>query len=278
MTMISVEPRCRVILDNDWAGDPDGLLGLAHHALSPANEIVAITSSLTNPMFGPPEGMARVGADLAEDLLLVLKRPELASVRSGADTPFSGKPRETAAARAIIEAAGSAGDVPLILVCAGPLTNVADALLLQPEIAGSITLAWVGGSAAGEDEDEYNYYTDPAAARFVLANQQLPVWQFPSETYRKVIISVGELDYSLRDAGAGGAWLWKRFNSLVVPDFVKFGPLWCLGDSAPLIVTGLEDITCTYDETSVSPYRRIYTHVDTRLIVSDFFARLRMHS
>jgi purine nucleosidase len=50
MTMIRIEKRCRVILDNDWAGDPDGLIGLAHHALSPANEIIAITSSLTNPI------------------------------------------------------------------------------------------------------------------------------------------------------------------------------------------------------------------------------------
>jgi purine nucleosidase len=166
--------------------------------------------------------------------------------------------------------------MPLILVCAGPLTNVADALLLEPEIAASFTLAWVGGSAA--DEDEYNYYTDPAAARFVLENQRLAVWQFPVETYRQVVISVAELDYSLKTAGAGGAWLWERFNSLEVPDFVKFGRLWCLGDSAPLVVTGLDDITCRFEETGGSPSRRTYTSVDSRLIIADFFARLRLHS
>lgn len=58
MDMIPIAPRCRVIIDNDWAGDPDGLVALAHHAVSPANRIVAVTSSLTNPMFGPPAGMA----------------------------------------------------------------------------------------------------------------------------------------------------------------------------------------------------------------------------
>ena len=86
-------------------------------------------------------------------------------------------------------------------MCAGPLTNVADALRLEPDIATSFTLAWVGGSAA--NEDEYNYYTDPAAARFVLDNQQLAVWQFPLETYRQIVISVAELDYSLRKRGSG---------------------------------------------------------------------------
>ena len=276
--MINMEPRCRIILDNDWAGDPDGLIGLAHHALSPANEIIAVTSSLTNPMFGPPEGMAKGGSDLAEDLLRVLKLPELATVHAGSDAPFTGQRRDTAAARAIIDAVrtGAVGEVPLILVCAGPLTNVADALLLEPEIAASFTLAWVGGSAA--DEDEYNYYTDPAAARFVLENQRLAVWQFPVETYRQVVISVAELDYSLKAAGAGGAWLWERFNSLEVPDFVKFGPLWCLGDSAPLVVTGLDDITCRFEETGGSPSGRTYTSVDSRLIIADFFARLQLHS
>jgi purine nucleosidase len=86
------------------------------------------------------------------------------------------------------------------------------------------------------------------------------------------------LENALEGGGAGGAWLRDRFNSLKVPDFVKFGPLWCLGDSAPLIVTGLEDITCTYEEAADRPNRRTYTEVDARLIVADFFARLRMHS
>ena len=212
MNMINVEPRCRIILDNDWAGDPDGLIGLAHHALSPANRITAITSSLTSPMFGCPEGMAQGGADLAEDLLRVLKLPELANVHAGPDAPFTGQRRNTAAARAIIDAVNAEGQLPLLLVCAGPLTNIADALLLEPDIATSFTLVWVGGSAA--NEDEYNYDTDPAAAQFVLENQQLAVWQFPLETYRQVAISVAELDYSLSNAGAGGAWLWQRFNSL----------------------------------------------------------------
>lgn len=73
--MIRIEPRCRVIVDNDWAGDPDGLLGLAHHALSPANRIAAVTSSLTNPMFGLPEGRSQRGACLAGELLRVLGAP-----------------------------------------------------------------------------------------------------------------------------------------------------------------------------------------------------------
>jgi hypothetical protein len=85
-----------------------------------------------------------------------------------------------------------------------------------------------------------------------------------------------ELAYSLKTAGAGGAWLWERPNGLTVPDLVKFGPLWCLGDSAPLVVTGLDDVTSTFEETGRSPARRTYTSVDSRLIIADFFSRLRL--
>ena len=275
MDMIRVEPRCRVIIDNDWAGDPDGLAALAHHALSPANNIVAVTSSLTNPMFGPPGGMAQRGADLAAGLLRVLKRPEVSDVQAGSDAPFTGQARDNAAARAIVDAVAAGGELPLILVCAGPLTNVADALLLDPAVALSLTLAWVGGAAA--NGEEYNYFTDPAAADFVLGNQELAVWQFPAETYRQVVAPVAELDHAFRNSGPAGAWLWELFNNLEVPDFVKFGPLWCLGDSAPLVVTGLDDVTSTFTETGTQPSRRTYTSVDGRLIMADFLAKLRLH-
>lgn len=278
MDMIRVEPTCRVIIDNDWAGDPDGLVGLAHHALSPANRILAVTASLTNPMFGPPEGRARAGAALAEDLLRVLKLPDQSTVQAGPDAPFTGQPRESAAARAIIAAAAApAGEgLPLVLVCAGPLTNVADALLLEPAIASAFTLAWVGGAEA--NDDEYNYFTDPAAADFVLGNKDLAVWQFPAETYRRIVAAVAELDQLFRTSGAAGAWLWELFHGLDVPDFVKFGPLWCLGDSAPLVVTGLDDATSTFTETGTQPARRTYTSVDTRLIMADFAAKLRLQA
>jgi purine nucleosidase len=43
-------------------------------------------------------------------------------------------------------------------------------------------------------------------------------------------------------------------------------------------VTGLDDITSTYEEAADRPNRRTYTEVDTRLILADFFARLQLHA
>ena len=267
-----IPARCQVIVDNDWAGDPDGLVALAHHLLSPANEVLAITSSLTNPMFGSPSGKAETGAVLARTLLVHLRSN--VPVAAGLDIPFDGAVRRSEAAQMIIDAATAPRDLPLILVCGGPLTNVADALLAAPEIASKFILAWVGGSIAGAEE--YNEYTDQSAADSVLANPDLVVWQFPLESYRRLTLSVAELEYSLNGGGQAGRWLWEQFETLQLPDFVKLGPLWCLGDSAPLIVTALDDLTSAFEVTRAQPERRIYTEVDARMLLGDLFARLRL--
>jgi hypothetical protein len=30
-----MHPRCRITVDDDWSGDPDGLVALAHHPYRP---------------------------------------------------------------------------------------------------------------------------------------------------------------------------------------------------------------------------------------------------
>ena len=37
-----IESRVRIISDNDYSGDPDGLVQLAHHLLSPSVEVRAV--------------------------------------------------------------------------------------------------------------------------------------------------------------------------------------------------------------------------------------------
>src|SRR4051812_9959182 len=40
-----MSPRMRIIIDNDFGGDPDGLFELVHHLLSPSVEIRGIIGS-----------------------------------------------------------------------------------------------------------------------------------------------------------------------------------------------------------------------------------------
>ena len=195
-----VVARCRVVVDNDYAGDPDGLLALAHHLLSPSNRVVAITSSFLNARFvtppATPGATAEDGARLAADLLTELGTADAPPVATGAEEAWTPGSR-SAAAEAIVAAAREESDLPLYVVCGGPLTNVAAALELDPAIVDRLTLVWIGGSL-DPDAFEYNRDTDPAAAEAVFATPGLAVHQFPLETYRRCAYGIAELEAHLR--------------------------------------------------------------------------------
>ncbi|MGY1857005.1 nucleoside hydrolase [Modestobacter sp. SYSU DS0290] len=275
---LRIAERCRVVVDNDWNGDPDGLVALAHHLLSSANRVVAVTSTHLSPMFGPPEGTAAAGARLAQELVALVgtQRPVVAA---GCDVPMGGGDTSSAAADVIVAEARREDPLPLFVVCGGPLTNAAQALRQAPDIAAGLTLVWVGG---GLDADayEYNRDTDAEAAREVLGRTELSVWQFPLETYRRCTYSVAELEQDVGGAGRLGAWLWRKYLELPIPDFIELGELWPLGDSPPVLVTALDDVACPWTESPAGPggaARRVCTDVDFRLLVADLLARLRLH-
>ena len=279
MSSLRLAEHCRVIVDNDWSGDPDGLVALAHHLLSPTNRVVAVTSSFLAPIFEAPPGAA-AGAALARELIAVVGGAEVLPVHEGSETPFGSGDASSAASDAIVaEANREDVDLPLYLVCGGPLTNVAAALQEDPLIADRFVLVWIGGSL-DPDAFEYNRDTDPAAADLVLGTPALELWQFPLETYRRCAYSVAELEHDLAGCGRLGQWLWTRFTSLPIPDFVQLGGNWPLGDSPPLLVTALTDESSSFTLTPPSSDRgprRIYTDVDFRLLVGDMLAKLRLH-
>jgi purine nucleosidase len=273
-----LSPRCRVIVDNDFSGDPDGLVGLAHHLLSPTNRVVAITSSFLNPRFPAPAPRAEDGAVAARELLDVMGGIERPPIHAGSEEPF-GSGSESAAADAIVEEARREDDLPLYVACGGPLTNVAQALQQAPDIGDRLSLVWIGG-ALDATAFEYNQDGDPAAAAFVFDQPKLEIHQFPLEAYRQCAYSVAELEYDMGAAGALGQWLWTRFAVLVLPDWVQIGGVWPLGDSPPVLVTALDVGSSRFEThaTDAGATRRMYTRVDFRLLVGDLLARLRMHN
>lgn len=263
--------RSRVVVDNDWAGDPDGLVALAHHLLSPTNVVRLVTSTFLAPFFGSPVSRAADGARLAQELVDLVGMAEPPVVLPGGDGPLD--ERGSAGADALVAEARRDDELPLFVVCGGPLTTVAQALRQAPDVVDRFTLVWIGGTR-DPDAAEYNRDTDPAAAAFVTSFPGLVLWRFPLETYRQCAYSVAELEVDLGGAGEVGAWLWERYLRLPLPDSVRPGGVWPLGDSPPVLVTALDDASSTFEVTATG---RDYTSVDTRLLVGDLLARLRLH-
>lgn len=262
-----------MILDNDWSGDPDGLVALAHHLLSPTNQVLAVTSTFLHPMFGSPQSRAADGARLAAELVDLVGRPgPQPIVAAGGEKPFD-EAEPSAASTTIIEVVRAA-DAPVAIACGGPLTNIAQALRSAPDIASRIHLLWVGGSLRAA-EAEYNRDTDPDAAAMVFAVPGLRITQFPLEVYRSSVVVTAQLEADLTASGRLGVWLWRQFADLHLPDFLELAQTWVLGDSLPVIATALDETTCVFEQTS--PGVRTCTSLDSQMLYEDLVAKLRLH-
>ncbi|XP_077508363.1 nucleoside hydrolase-like [Amblyomma americanum] len=82
----------------------------------------------------------------------------------------------------------NSGDLTLVLL--GPLTNLAIALLVEPNLTENVTAIYIlGGNICGRGNilpgSEFNFLTDPEAALVVLQRAQCPVYIIPWETVLK---------------------------------------------------------------------------------------------
>ena len=117
-----VKPRMRVIVVNDFGGDPDGLVQLAHHLLCGSTEIRAVIGShLTeNTSFDRETDQVELACRKAREVLTLLGMENRVPVLQGAPKGMTdpGKPVDSPGARKIIaEALRTDTDMPLYVVC-----------------------------------------------------------------------------------------------------------------------------------------------------------------
>ncbi|KAB8291040.1 nucleoside hydrolase [Bifidobacterium avesanii] len=246
------QPVPRVIIDNDFAGDPDDLFALIHHLLTPAADIRAIVCSHL-PAVNQHDhsgksalhGMDRVRTlldvtGLADDYAPLLVPG--AECPLTADMPAS---HPSKAVRTIIEeATRNDTDTPLIYAAGGGLTDLATAWLIDPGIARRMRVVWIGGREYPQCCDpamrivapEYNERIDPVAAR-IVAGTGFDFWQVPRNVYRRCCISLAELWERLCRLDDAGAWLWRQLNGMRdrgETAGLHASGVYCLGDQ-PLV-------------------------------------------
>ncbi|MDQ0925519.1 hypothetical protein QF038_004027 [Pseudarthrobacter sp. W1I19] len=226
-----------LVVDNDFGGDPDGLVALSHILLRCGPDVtVLVTTSPLDPGLAAAAGAdpattASRGRELAEELLELMGINDVLVI-TGAEAPGTGAGQVSAGARGIVET--SARCEQTTVLCGGPLTNIAAALRLDPALADRATLVWVGGTLAEADRGEYNADTDAASAVEVLASG-MPLVRIPYEEYTRMAVAVDAVKNELAAASRVGSWLAERL--LDVPPFVELGSTLTLGDSvlAPFV-------------------------------------------
>lgn len=303
---LTARPRMRVIIDNDFSGDPDGLFQLAHHLASPSVEIPLIIGSHIHAK--EPFDASATQADNAvvkvgevRDRMVLARRPSIVAGRNAA--PAKGAaPEATPAARAIIaEAMREDTKLPLFYTAGAGLTDLAEALRLEPRIAGRMKLVWIGGhehddllpGVPARGDSEYNATIDLAAVQTVFNDSAIEIWQVPRNVYRQMIISHAELIAGLKPAGALGRYLLEQLERIVGTDRLNLGETYILGDSPLVTLTALQ--TSFEPDSASSAYvvrptprvtdqvryadnpggrpMRVYTTIDTRLTFADMFAK-----
>jgi len=302
-------PGVRVIIDNDFSGDPDDLYQVVHHVLSPAVEVRAIIAShlAEGEPHQPTPFTAANARRRLEELFAVVGLDASDRIFQGSDDALVERatPQDTPAARAIIEEAMRDDPRPLFVACGGGLTEIASAYLLEPAIAERLTVVWIGGGEypgladppPGTHGAEYNLNIDVTAGQVVFEDSTLALWQVPRDVYRQCLVSDIELRERVRSRGALGRFLYDALAE-VATTVAAYGGLraetYPLGDQPLVLLTALQsfwqpDTSSSKHVTLPAPRIaadgsavprgdgrtiRVYTQVDTRLMFEDMFLKL----
>ncbi len=308
--LLPTEPRRRVIIDNDFSGDPDGLFQLAHHLASPTTEVSLVIGShihvgdFLDKSTTQADNAVRYVEDLMQQMRLT-RRPELIAGRNAA-LPPGAKPEATPAVRRIVsEAMREDSKLPLYYVAGAGLTEIAEAVRFDPRIAKRLKLIWIGGAEYNylhptlpvNRAKEYNVTIDLAAAQTIFNDSAVEIWQIPRDVYRTVLISYAELEVGLREAGGLGRYLAGQLNR-VASTVGALGETYVLGDSPLVTLTSLQSFfepdasssdffnrptprindQAGYDLVEGTRPMRVYTSIDTRLTFADMFAKFKAAS
>ena len=173
-----------VVLDTDTYNEIDDQFALAY--LLSAPEKLNTVAVYAAPFFnmhstGPEDGMLRSYDEILKITSLIgWNRPELVFKGSRSYLPDENTPVPSPAAEDLAKRAMNyTSENPLYVVAIGAITNVASALLLNPEISERMVLIWLGGHALEWPHNrEFNLHQDIAGARVVFGCG-VPLVQLP---------------------------------------------------------------------------------------------------
>lgn len=319
-TSLAAEPPrlARVILDNDFAGDPDGLFQLAHQLLCKSLRVSLIVGShLPQMPFAGPNAPVPTGAAAAAKAreLIEIMRVSAPPIVAGADTsiPARNAWKPAASTAAIVREAMREDTTEPLIYCVGAgLTDLALAWLAEPRIGKRLKLVWIGGREhpslanplPGPDEAEFNFSIDALAAQVIFNESDIEIWQVPRDAYRQMLFPTAEIE-ELAATGPLGAHLKAQIDKVVevmasIPGIPPIPPTetYVLGDSPLVTLTALVtqfqpdpasshyvrkptprlNADGTYQENPAGRPMRVYTQVDADLTFRDMLAKFRAHA
>ncbi|HEY5783947.1 MAG TPA: nucleoside hydrolase [Microlunatus sp.] len=282
----------RVIINTDAKNEADDQYAIVHGLLSPTLDVRGLIAA----HFGTERSSRSMAESRAEidHLLDLIGRTGEVVVADGSPTAIvdEATPAPSPGADLIVAESqlASAGD-PLFVAFLGPLTDMASAILLDPEIVDrDVIVVWIGGMGYGVDWSypaiEFNLRNDIPAANVVF-DSGITVWQVPASVYTMVSVGYAELEEKIRDTSPLADYLIDQLVEWNATHHREPIESRSLGDSPAisLILNPRGGVFRTvpaprfsveggYLPGSGHPVR-VFETVDVRYLLEDMFAKIR---
>ena len=281
-----------MIINTDAKNEADDQYAIVHALLSPSLDVRGLIAA----HFGTKRSTRSMQESREEidRLLLLMDLQDKVTVADGAAAAIADDrtPQDSAGARLIIEESRQAtAQDPLYVAFLGPLTDMASAILLDPEIVRRpVVVIWIGGVGYGGVETypgiEFNLSNDIPAANLVY-DSGITVWQVPSNVYSQVSVSYAELEERIGGTSPLADYLIEQmveWNATYHPEPIESRSL---GDS-PAISLMLYPRGGTFRTVPAPRFGReghylpgsghpvrVVESVDVRFLIEDMFAKIR---
>ena len=202
-----------VVLSTDVGNEIDDQWTITYLLLQPRLHVLGIMSAHA-PTISAPAGQTshRILVDVVENRLAMKRHPPLIQ---GGDVPLDNAktPRSSPAVKFLIETSKrfSSGKRLTVLMI-GAATDVASAILMDPEIVHRIRVIQMGFTDE-QGGEEFNVANDVHAVQAIL-DSNVPLVIGPGKVCRESLsLTLDQARPMLAKRGPIGAWLWEEFQA-----------------------------------------------------------------
>ncbi|MDD3277066.1 MAG: nucleoside hydrolase [Kiritimatiellales bacterium] len=231
--------KLRMVLDTDAYNEIDDQFAIVYSLLSP--DRLSVEALYAAPFSNvrandPSEGMEKSYDEILQLLRRLNVSPDGFVFRGSTGyLPDKNTPCESEAARDLVKKAMSSEE-PLYVVAIGAITNVASAVLMEPEIINRIVVVWLGGNALNWPNNwEFNFQQDVPAAKIIF-DCGVPLIHIPCmgvTTHLRT--TVPEMELNVKGRGAIGNYLFDAFRNYTDNPFGWSKEIWDVAAIACLI-------------------------------------------
>lgn len=277
------------VLDTDTYNEVDDQFALSYGLI--AKECLSLDAVYAAPFHnnrstGPEDGMLKSHEEICRVISKIKPVPENFAFQGSRQWMTAAKgPVDSPAARDLIQKALAAKDEPLYVLSIAAPTNVASAIVMEPEIVKHIVVVWLGGQPMDwHTAKEFNLFQDIEASR-VLFNSGVPLVQIPCTNVAEHLrVSLPFLDAYLKGHSAVGDYLTDIVHQYTNDPFCWSKVIWDISTvawivnpgwySTQLVHSPILNDNFTYSHDNNRHLIRVASRLNRDAIFRDLFTRL----